>query len=141
MVPDLRPAVVGPCEGKAVVPQHVVTLVALAGAAEAHYLGAAVGSSPARFIAANYSTGKSFGAPHILHHVRIPRLEPKSTLHGRLAELSEAAARDDHKRVAEIEAKVDEAAAELWGLMPRELEVIQKALRDRKRAGREQEAE
>jgi predicted DNA binding protein len=42
----------------------------------------------------------------------------------------EAAARDDDKRVAEIEAEVDEAAAELWGLTSKELAVIRKALRE-----------
>ena len=135
MIPELTPAVTGHLGGKPVVPQHVVTLVGLSDATEAHFVCAALRSSPARFIAARYSTGKSFGAPHVLQHIKVPRFDSTNAVHLRLSELSqaahEAAARADDKRVAEIEAQVDEAAAELWGLTPKEVAIIQKALRER----------
>ena len=133
MIPNLTPAVLSSKAGKPVVPQHVVTFVPFSDGQEAHYCCAAAGSSPARFIAASYSTGKSFGAPHVLHHISIPRFSVGSALHQRLADLSEqahdAASRQDSSHVAEIEAEVDEAAAELWGITPQELKTIQKALR------------
>ena len=137
MIPNLTPAVA--CgRDKPAIPQHVITLVAFPAEREAHYFCAVMGSSPSRLIAANYSTGKSFGAPHILHHIRIPRFDPKNALHRRLARLSErahkAAARGQTYRLAGIEARVDDAAAELWGITAKELTIIQRALRPRDRS-------
>jgi len=134
MIPQLAPAVAAG-NVKPLVPQHVITLVPFEDAGPAHYFCAAIGSSPARLIAANYSTGKSFGSPHVLDNIRVPRFSAASALHQRLADLSEqahdAAAREDSSRVAEIESEIDEAAAELWGITPAELKTIQKALRRR----------
>jgi hypothetical protein len=120
---------------KAVIADHTVITVACELSAEAHYICALLNSAPSQMVIEAYL--HLHASPHVLEHVKIPRFGPKSKLHGRLAELSEAAheaaARDDQKRVAGIEAQVDEAAAELWGLTARELDVIQKALRDKKR--------
>jgi hypothetical protein len=100
---------------------------------EAHLLAAVLNSCPARAYyrsRAYKHTSMSFVAD-----LAIPRFDPTQALHRRLSDLShaahEAAARADDKRVAEIEAEVDEAAAELWGLTPKELAIIQKALRER----------
>ena len=134
MTPELTPAVL---EGapKPLVPQHVVTLVPAATAQSAHYLCAGLACSAAKLVAASYSTGKSFGAPHVLEHIKIPLFNPKDPTHRRLARLSQwahkAAARGDADRITEIEAEIDEAAAELWGITARELKTIQKALRER----------
>jgi len=136
MIPVPAPAVASkvPRQHQAPVPTEVTSFVALRDRDEAHYVCALVASAPCGFVASRYSTGKSFGAPHILQHIKVPRFEPDNQLHRRLSDLSqaahEAAARNDEKRVREIEEQVDEAAAELWGITPKELKVIQKALRE-----------
>ena len=61
----LNAAVVASSEGKVVVPQHIVTLVACETEDEAHYICALINSSSANFTARAYSQegGKSFGDP------------------------------------------------------------------------------
>ncbi|MFA0748060.1 Eco57I restriction-modification methylase domain-containing protein, partial [Fervidibacter sp.] len=130
----LNAAVVGLAEGKVVVPQHIVTLVACETEDEAHYICALINSSSANFTARAYSQegGKSFGDPHILEHIRIPRFDPKNPVHCRLAELSmqahEAAKIGDEMRLREIEAEIDRWAAKLWNLTDDELRDIQQSL-------------
>jgi hypothetical protein len=132
----LNAAVVGSAEGKIIVPQHIVTLVACESEEEAHYICALLNSSSANFAARAYSQegGKSFGDPHILEHIRIPRFDPKNPVHLRLAELSkqahEAAKIGDETRLREIEAEIDRWAAKLWGLSDDELREIQQSLRE-----------
>jgi SAM-dependent methyltransferase len=126
----LNAAVVGLAEGKVVVPQHIVTLVACETEDEAHYICALINSSSANFTARAYSQegGKSFGDPHILEHIRIPRFDPKNPVHLRLAELSmqahEVAKLGDEKRLREIEEEIDRVAGKIWGLSEDELEEI-----------------
>jgi len=130
----LNAAVVGSAEGKIIVPQHIVTLVACESEEEAHYICALLNSSSANFAARAYSQegGKSFGDPHILEHIRIPRFDRKNPVHLRLAELSkqahEAAKVGDETRLREIEAEIDRQAAKLWGLSDDELRDIQQSL-------------
>jgi len=132
----LNAAVVGLAEGKVVVPQHIVTLVACETEDEAHYICALINSSSANFTARAYSQegGKSFGDPHILEHIRIPRFDRKNPVHLRLAELSEqaheAAKVGDEMRLREIEAEIDRWAAKLWGLSDDELHEIQRSFRE-----------
>jgi len=68
------------------------------------------------------------GSMHILDNIRIPRFDPKSDLHRRLAKLSEKAhevAREgDEKRLREIEEEIDRVAGKIWGLSEDELEEI-----------------
>jgi hypothetical protein len=130
----LNAAVVGSSEGKVVVPQHIVTLVACETEEEAHYICALINSSSANFAARTYSQegGKSFGDPHILGHIRIPRYNPQDAVHRRLAELSQAAhqaaRREDAAELARIEAEIDRQAAQLWDLSEAELREIQQSL-------------
>ncbi|MCD6489633.1 MAG: hypothetical protein J7K20_02770 [Thermodesulfobacterium sp.] len=130
----LNAAVVGSSEGKVIVPQHIVTLVACETEEEAHYICALINSSLANFAARTYSQegGKSFGDPHILDHIRIPRFDPKNPVHLRLTELSkqahEAAKVGDEVRLREIEAEIDIWAANLWSLSNDELREIQRNL-------------
>lgn len=132
----LKAAVVGSAEGKIIVPQHIVTLVACESEEEAHYICALLNSSSANFAARAYSQegGKSFGDPHILKHIRIPRFDPKNPVHLQLAELSKqahkAAKAGDEMRLREIEAEIDRQAAKLWGLSDDELREIQQSLRE-----------
>jgi len=87
---SLQAAVVGRAHGKEVIPQHIITLVGCESEDEAHYICALINSSLANFAAKSYSQegGKSFGDPHVLDHIRIPRYDPNNAVHRRLAELS-----------------------------------------------------
>ncbi len=64
----------------------------------------------------------------------IPRFDPANPLHLRLAELSQQAhalaAAGDQAGLPAIEAQVDEAAAELWGISERELQEIRRSLEE-----------
>jgi hypothetical protein len=118
----------------AIIPDHKIMLVSCVSQQSASFVCALLNSSPSRYIVAAYVI-ETQTSTHVLDHVKVPVFNPKSALHRRLARLSQwahkAAARGDAKRVAEIEAEVDEAAAELWGITARELRTIQKALRQR----------
>jgi hypothetical protein len=127
----IEAAVIGLHEGKPIVPQETVTLVECSSENEAHYICALVNSSPFQFAAISYSQkgGKSMGSMHILEHIRLPRFNPRTSVHRRLAELSmrahEAMASGLTERVAAIEAEIDRLAARLWGLTDEELKAIQ----------------
>ncbi|MCS7183707.1 MAG: hypothetical protein NZ869_11445, partial [Thermoanaerobaculum sp.] len=106
---SLEAAVVGTHEGKPVLPQHIVTLVDCYSEDEAHYICALINSTPANATAQAYSQagGKSFGDPHILEHIRIPRYDPANAVHGRLAALSREAHVRGGAGVAALEAEID----------------------------------
>jgi len=98
---------------------------------ESHYLCALMNSIVVFAVIKNYIGLDA--SPHVMDYVAIPGFKSSDELHKRLAELSEqahqAAAEGDKKKVAEIEAKIDQAAAQLWGITNPELAAIQKALR------------
>jgi hypothetical protein len=133
---ELTCAVVSKKDGKVVVPQHIVTLVALDNPGEAHYVCAVVNSSPVNYTLQSYSErgGKSFGTPHVLQNIRVPRYDASNPVHRELAALSQAAhaatAAGEAARVQEIEAEIDRLAAQLWGLTAEELKEIQKSLEE-----------
>jgi len=135
---ELACAVVSSHEGKTVIPQHIVTLVGLDNAEEAHFVCAVANSSPINFALQSYSQkgGKSFGTPHVLENLFVPRHEVANTTHCQLAAFSQeahqATAAGDAARVREIEAEIDQLAAELWGLSQQELEEIQRSLEELK---------
>ena len=101
---------------------------------EAHYLCAVLNSTITNFTAKSYSVGKSFGSPHLLEQVNISRFDPGNPIHTRLAALSQQAhqlaAAGDEAGLAAVEAQVDEAAAELWGITDRELKEIWRSLEE-----------
>jgi SAM-dependent methyltransferase len=132
---EMSASVVVPVGGdKPPVPQETVSLVALDDPAEAHYVCAAVNSSPFNFAAQSYSQrgGKSFGSPHLLHNLRVPRYDSGNPTHRGLSALSEqaheATEAADQPRVKEIEEEIDQLAAELWGLSDKELADIKRSL-------------
>ena len=73
---------------------------------------------------------------HILKVIGIPKFDTENPIHTRLAALSQQAhalAKDpkglqDPSGLLNIEAQVDEAAAELWGITDRELKEIRRSL-------------
>ena len=126
------------------IPQETLTLLPTNSEEEAHYACAVVNAMPFQFAAYAYSQagGKSFGSPHLLQNIRIPRYDPANAVHRRLAELSREAhglapaayAGDQVARAALrcVEGAVDEAAAALWGLSEAELRDIRRNLAELK---------
>jgi len=126
-------SVVGPKDGKPVVPDHKLMLVDCASEDEAHFVCASLNSSIGQMVAVSYAVEIQMD-PHILEHTRIPRFDPNNPVHLRLAELSmqahEAAKVGDEMRLREIEAEIDLWAAKLWNLSDSELLEIQQSLRE-----------
>jgi hypothetical protein len=127
---SLESAVIGCNDGKVIIPQHIVTLVATEDENEAHFICAAVNSTLANFAARTYAQegGKSFGTPHILDHIRLPKYVSTDPVHRALAEASreahEAAAQGDGVRLRKLEERINALAAQLWDLTDKELEEI-----------------
>ncbi len=115
---------------RCVVPDHTLILIPCQEAAEAHFVCAALNSSPSRFVVQNYIV--LHPDPHILQRVRVPRFNSSDPVHCQLAALSQqahaAAAAGDTAAVQAIEAEIDRLAAQLWGLTEAELREIQESL-------------
>jgi hypothetical protein len=136
---ELKCAVVGDRQqeyltNKVVAPIETVVFVAFEDKNESHFFCALLNSSISRFAISAYSnkgTG-SFGSPHILEHIAIPKYDNKSTLNFDLCKLSKAC----HEKVAsgisvsDLEDQIDELAAELWGLSKEELKEIKDSLEE-----------
>lgn len=125
---DLRASVVP----KEVIPQETITLVGVRDEGEAHYICGCVNSLPFRFAAVAYSQtgGKSFGSPHLLENLRIPKYESTSAECEEIAELARRAAQRPRDSDALAEA-LDSAAARLWGITSDELEAVRAAFTQR----------
>jgi len=112
------------------VPDHTVVAVSCDEEDEAHFVCALLNSSPAQGAILGYVV--LHPSPHVLQYIKVPRFRDKDSLHRRLSGLSATC----HATVAKglspqgIEAEIDEAAAELWGIAAAELEAIQAALRE-----------
>jgi hypothetical protein len=128
---DLTVAVVGPHEGRPVVPDHKLMLVEVNSEDEAHYLCAALASSPARFVVSSYAVSIQV-TTHVLEHVAVPRFSARDSLHKQLSQVSrnlhDAVGAEDTGRRAELETELDKLAASLWGISAEELAEIQQAV-------------
>ncbi|MBC7109279.1 MAG: SAM-dependent DNA methyltransferase, partial [Methanomassiliicoccales archaeon] len=130
----LRAVVVDMVQGKPVVPEHNTFLVACYEPDEAFYICALMNSSAGDLtIRSFFSTGGGgIGSPIVLEHVRIPKYNSNDLVHRALAEASqaahEAAAQGDVARLREIEERIDQLAAQLWGLTERELKIVRSDL-------------
>jgi hypothetical protein len=98
---------------------------------EAYYLSGILNSHPAQFAAISYAVEIQFDT-HLLQHIRIPSFDPGNKLHLRLSGLSEEAHKGATKGndVSEIEAEIDDLAAEIWGLTKEELKEIKSSLEE-----------
>ena len=127
----LTVAVVEPQADKIVMPDHKLMLVDCQDQSEAHYLCAALNSSPAQLVVLSYSVTIQMDT-HVLENVRVPKFDPANPTHLALADLSRqahaATAAGNAAHVREIEAEVDRLAARLWGLTDAELREIQESL-------------
>ncbi len=127
----LTTAVVGSADNKPAIPDHKLMLTPFAELKEAHFVCACLANSVAQFIAKSYVV-ETQTSTHILSYITVPKFNPKDKVHQELASLSEqahqAAAEGDKETVASIERRIDELAAELWGLTKAELKEIQESL-------------
>jgi hypothetical protein len=126
------------------IPDHKLMAVACRSAAEAYYLSAVFGSSLCRLAVASYVLSTSTST-HVLEYLRVPEFSTGNKTHTRLADLAElchaAAANDDARKVAALEAKMDRAAAKLWGISDKELKAIQGSLTEATAGDRDGEEE
>ncbi len=130
---ELTVAVIGPVEGRPVIPDHKLMMVESNSSAEAYYLCAALNSAPARLAVAAYAIQIQMNT-HILENVAVPRFSPKDKVHLKLAELSEAAhqaAKENNQTELErLEGEIDLLAAKLWNLTTAELAEIKRSLEE-----------
>jgi SAM-dependent methyltransferase len=128
---SLTASVVGSHEGKSIIPDHKLMLVACSSADEAHYLCAMLNSNLAVFAAKCYAVETQTDT-HIVENIRIPKFDSKNSVHIKLVKLSEQAHKlaeaNDEKALGLVEDKIDSAAGELWALTADELSEIKKAL-------------
>jgi len=135
-IANIEAAVVSQKDGKPIIPQETISLVAFDNEDEAHYLCSMVNSSSFQYAAISYSQtgGKSMGSPHVLENIHIPRFDPKNKLQLHLVEFSKKAhevARIDNKEELEnIEEEIDEISAQIWGLTKEELKDIRLSLEE-----------
>ncbi|MBM4033868.1 MAG: hypothetical protein FJ291_19110 [Planctomycetes bacterium] len=112
------------------VPDHTVVAVSCDEESEAHFVCALLNSGPAQGAILGYVV--LHPSPHVLQFINVPRFNDALPLHRTLSELSASC----HETVArglsphEVEAEIDEAAAQLWGITAAELDAIQAALRE-----------
>jgi len=112
---------------KPVVPQETIIFVPFDGHEEAHYVCAVLNSGTLELVVKHYSTvgGKAFASAHVLQHVRVPKFNPKNKVHDQLSRLSQNAhqlqAIGKEKELVAVEKKIDDVAAELWGITAKEL--------------------
>lgn len=116
---------------KMVIPDHRLIIVSAKNAEEAYYLCAILNSSPSRYLVQNYVVETQIST-HALQHVRVPRFDPGDKVHQELAGLSQsahyAASIGDEAGLKEIiEPRIDELAAQIWGLSGEELKEIKES--------------
>jgi len=138
---DINACVVSPVDDKylgekLVIPIETIVFVPFDNESEAHYFCSLINSSPARYVIVSYSskgTG-SFGSPHILNYVKIPRYNSEDKTHKMLSKSSVLAHKivkeNTLQKLAEVENAIDNLSTELWGLSKIELKDIQDSLED-----------
>ena len=120
-------------ELRVVIPQHILTMVAFEDPTEANYFCAVVNSSLFDFAIRCYSQegGKSFGTPHVLQLVRVPRYtgaQAQRDLAALGVEAHRVAGGEPGRPLPLIETDIDEQAASMWGLTSDELLAVKAEL-------------
>jgi len=135
-IAKIEAAVVNTLDGKYIIPQETITLVACITKEEAHYMAALINSATFQYAATSYSQagGKSMGSMHVLQNIRIPKFDPANKIYQELAGLSQnahyAVTIGDEAGLRELEQRIDELAAQIWGLTGEELKEIQTSLEE-----------
>jgi len=106
---------------KIAIPLHTTSFFATDNESEAHYLCAIINSKPVReFIKSFSSAGRGFGTPSVMQHVGIPKFDPQSPLHQKLAEISKKChqlkAEGKEKEIEKLEKEIDKLVKILFGI-------------------------
>ena len=127
---EMSAAVIGPYEGRPVLPDHTLVSVSTSTPREAHYLCAMLNSAPSRLLVK--SSIVMHADPHLLEKVRVPKFNDKLDIDLELARLCErahqAVARGVESELGVIEMEIDRLAASKWGLRQAQLSVIRREL-------------
>ncbi len=117
---------------KVVVPEHNTIFIPVQIEDEAHYLCALLNSCISSLVVQAHSS--LFYSASILDHIDLAEFDPESPIHTHLADLSRQAhgmaKAGDESALLEVEAQVDQAAAELWDITDQELEDIRRSLEE-----------
>ena len=103
---------------------------------EAYFICALLNSTIGDFsIRAFYGGGGGgIASPRVLQNIRIPKFSPQDKLHLQLAELSEKAHKlakiNNEENLREVEEKIDELSAQIWGLTHEELKEVKSSLEE-----------
>lgn len=115
-------------------PDHKLMLVACESRLEADFLLGMLNSSPSLLAIRSYVISTSTST-HVLRNVTVPLFKDSDGDHTRLAELSRRrhgmAERKEENELTEVEAEIDEMAAQVWGITDAELKAIQEALAEK----------
>jgi hypothetical protein len=118
-------------QGITVIPDHKLVMVGFESLEAAHFLCSMINSSPIRVLVRAYAVQTSISG-HVCEYASLPSYSASTASHRALVNLSKAshtaAAKEDWKTVAGLEAEIDRAAAKLWGITYDELKAIQEAL-------------
>jgi len=123
-------------QSKPVIPEHNTIFISTKSEEEAHYLCSILNSNISNLVVRSHSS--LFYSASILEYLAIPRYSPSTALHLHLAALSQQAHAlaktsefsKNSEVLAAIEAEIDLAAAELWGISAKELAEIRKSLEE-----------
>jgi len=130
---EFTAAVVGLKDDKPVIPDHKLMMVKVGSEQEAHYLCALLNSTITRVAVMGYAVEIQMD-PHILENISIPKFSQKSSVHMKLAELSQeahaATSSNNAEAVKQIEEKIDEWASRLWALSEKEFDEIRMSLEE-----------
>ena len=120
-------------EGKVVVADHKTMMVPFELDMEAHFCCACLNNSVASSLIRSYTVSTQINT-HVLRYFFVPRFDRSNKGHERLAKLSKEAHQlkeaGKQKELTNLEQQIDQAAAGLWGIESKELEQIQKALKE-----------
>ena len=121
---------IGSKDGKPIIPQETHSLIAVESKEEALYVAAVMNSLPFNFATVSYSQagGKSFGSPHILENVKVPKFDAHAKHCRELARLAavakKAASSGDGARLSAARADIDATSLQVWGLTEGDLNEI-----------------
>jgi len=123
-------------QAKPVIPEHNTIFISTESEVEAHYLCSILNSNISNLVVRSHSS--LFYSASILEFLAIPHYNPSNALHLRLSALSQQAHAlaqtsefsKNSEVLAAIEAEIDLAAAELWGISAKELAEIRKSLEE-----------
>ena len=127
-------AFVGLNTQRVILPDHKLMLVPCTSRQEANFLLGMLNSSPSLLAIRSYVISTSTST-HVLRNVAVPLFKDSDGDHTRLAELSRRrhgmAERKEESELTEVEAEIDEMAAQVWGITDAELKAIQEALAEK----------